>query len=316
MDDPEPAENISGGDPAGSSFAEFASGDPATRAEAVVDRLGDLYWTKTYGGRDAFECLVRTILSQNTSDVASQPAHDALMDRYGEGGRDLAAALADADPEALADTIRPAGLYNRKADVLTAVAERVLDDHGSAAAFDEFVRDGDPAEVRSALLDLSGVGPKTADCVLLFAGGRGGVFPVDTHVHRVYRRLGIAAPDADHEEVRAALERDVPAEKCGFGPQTIAKRYKEASQSDGDEFHNGGTYLIDGEEITFAHGGVPPEKCGFGHTATIQFGREYCTARKPVCLEGPEACPLYDLCDRVGVNPETGEVVDPAETVE
>jgi len=48
----------------------------------------------------------------------------------------------------------------------------------------------------------------------------------------------------------------------------------------------------------------------------IQFGREYCTARKPACLDGPEACPLYDLCDRIGIDPESGEVVDPAEVLE
>ncbi len=58
---------------------------------------------------------------------------------------------------------------------------------------------------------------------------------------------------------------------------------------------------------------MPAEKCGFGHTAMIQFGREYCTARKPACLDGPEACPLHDSCERVGVSPETGAVVDPSE---
>jgi endonuclease-3 len=47
----------------------------------------------------------------------------------------------------------------------------------------------------------------------------------------------------------------------------------------------------------------------------IQFGREYCKARKPACLdgEGPEACPLYDLCERVGINEMDGTVVDPEE---
>ncbi|WP_158057675.1 endonuclease III domain-containing protein [Halorussus halophilus] len=264
----EPAENISGGDPETSSFATFTSGEAATRAEEVIDRLGELYWQKTYGGQDAFECLVRTVLSQNTSDKASQPAHDALLEKYGTQDHvGLASALADASHDELADTIRSAGLYNQKAEVLRGVAERVLDEYGSAAEFDEFVREGEPSEVREALLDFSGVGPKTADCVLLFAGGQTGVFPVDTHVHRIYRRLGIAPPDADHEAVRAVLEQEVPAEKCGFG-----------------------------------------------HTASIQFGREYCSARKPACLDGPEACPLYDICERVGVIPETGEVVDPAET--
>jgi endonuclease-3 len=95
------------------------------------------------------------------------------------------------------------------------------------------------------------------------------VFPVDTHVHRIYRRMGIAPPDADHEGVREVLERDVPAEKCGFG-----------------------------------------------HTATIQFGREYCTARKPACLDDPDACPLADVCNQVGVYPETGEVEDPSEAAD
>ena len=90
--------------------------------------------------------------------------------------------------------------------------------------------------------------------------------PVDTHVHRIYRRLGVAPADADHETVRQVLEQRISAERCGFG-----------------------------------------------HTASIQFGREYCTARAPACLDDPDACPLGDLCDQVGVYPETGEVVDPSE---
>ena len=105
--------------------------------------------------------------------------------------------------------------------------------------------------------------------MLLFAGGQAGVFPVDTHVHRIARRMGLAPADADHETVREHLEAAVPAEKCGFG-----------------------------------------------HTAMIQFGREYCTAREPACLADPEACPMADRCEQVGVYPETGEVVDPAEAPE
>jgi endonuclease-3 len=261
----EPIENISGGDSGGSTAADFDRARSGTRAEAVVDRLGGMYWQKRYGGRDGFECLVRTILSQNTSDVASQPAHDALMERY--GGGDLAANLADAAQPELAETISSAGLYNQKSERIIAIAERVREEYGDASGFDRFVREEPPSEVRETLLEMNGVGPKTADCVLLFAGGRGGVFPVDTHVHRIARRLGLAPADADHEAVRAALEA-----------------------------------------------AVPEEKCGFGHTAMIQFGREYCTARTPACLEGPEACPLYDLCDRVGIDEVDESVVDPEES--
>jgi endonuclease-3 len=268
-DDPEPARNISGGAAGGGELTSFDPGEAETRAEAVVDRLGELYWQKRYGGRAAFDCLVRTILSQNTSDKASQPAYEELIDRFGGEGVDLADSLAHAEQGDVADAISAAGLYNQKSRTLIRVADRILAEYGSEDEFDRFVREADPGEVRATLLDLKGVGPKTADCVLLFSGGRGGVFPVDTHVHRIYRRLGIARPDADHETVREVLERDVPAEKCGFG-----------------------------------------------HTASIQFGREYCTARKPSCLRGLDECPMADLCDRVGVDTETGTVVDPSEAVE
>ncbi|MDH5021561.1 endonuclease III domain-containing protein [Halobacterium rubrum] len=284
MDD-EPSVNISGGDAGGGEFADVDA-DADTRAAAIVADLGDVYWEKTYGGRDAFECLVRTVLSQNTSDVASQPAHDALLDRYdpadpedrpasdgdresGAGSRgdgDLAEALADAHRDELAETISSAGLYNQKSETIVRLAGRICEEYDGEDGFDEFVRDADPDAVRDALLDMKGVGPKTADCVLLFAGGKPGVFPVDTHVHRIARRMGLAPPDADHEGVRAALEASVPADACGFG-----------------------------------------------HTAMIQFGRDYCTARKPACLDGPEACPLYDYCDRAGVDEVTETVVDPAD---
>jgi endonuclease-3 len=262
----EPAENISGGGDGGGVATEFVPEEADTRAGAVVDALGELYWQKAYGGQDAFTCLVRTILSQNTSDKASQPAHDSLMNRY--GGGDLAQTLADAEQSELAETIQSAGLYNQKSEMIVGAAEEIVSDFGGADAFDAFVREQGPETVRSRLLEIHGVGPKTADCVLLFSGGRGGVFPVDTHVHRIARRMGLAPATADHETVRECLERD-----------------------------------------------VPPEKCGFGHTAMIQFGREYCTARKPACLDGPEACPLYDYCDRVGVDEVDETVVDPAESV-
>lgn len=260
----EPVENISGGPTGGGTESAFDPSKATTRAETVIDVLGELYWQKTYGGQDAFECLVRTILSQNTSDKASQPAHDSLLERYNAG--DLVEALAEAHQDDLAETISSAGLYNQKSAVMIDAAEEIRGEFGSESEFDSFVREEDLETVRDRLLEINGVGPKTADCVLLFSGGRGGIFPVDTHVHRIYRRMGIVPPKADHEGVREILEE-----------------------------------------------AVPEAKCGSGHTASIQFGREYCSARKPACLNGPEACPLYDLCERIGVDEIEETVVDPAE---
>lgn len=259
----EPDENISGDTPI--AEARDSTNGASTRAAAIIDRLGDRYWRKRYGDKPAFDCAVRTVLSQHTSDAASQPAFDALIDRFGTGD-DLATALRDSPTEIVAETIKEAGLYNQKARVLATFAETVLDRWGSTTAFDRYVREEEYEAVRTTLLSVDGIGPKTADCVLLFSGGRDGVFPVDTHVYRIARRLGIAPPDADHETVRRHLEEDVPAHACGFG-----------------------------------------------HTAMIQFGREYCTATGPACLAGDDACPLSDLCDQVGVDPETNTVEDPAD---
>lgn len=250
----EPSENIGG--ETGSSLAIGVSDDPDTQAEAVVDRLGTLYWRKTYGGQDPFVCLVRTVLTQNTSDVASQPAFETLLDRFGR--ESLAQALLNAERGEIAEAIASAGLYNQKARVLQEAAARVIDEFGDQAQFDRYVRNASSNVARKTLLEFNGVGPKTADCVLLFASGRDGVFPVDTHVHRIARRMGIAPWDADHEMVGTIL----------------------ANQ-------------------------VPPEKCGFGHTAMIQLGREYCTARHPACLD--TECPLVDLCDQVGVDGKSDE---------
>ncbi len=270
----------------------------ATQAEAVVDALGLIYhnelnpdefmlfpddngavleadrelsdWQETFGGRDGFECLVRTILSQNTSDSISKPAHESLLERYDsdDEDHDLAASLAQATQSELAETIRSAGLYNQKSKQIIGAAEWVLAEFDSAHAFNEFVVTEDPDTVRETLLEITGVGPKTADCVLLFAGGRDGVFPVDTHVHRIARRMGLAPPDADHETVREQLEATVPADNCGFG-----------------------------------------------HTAMIQFGREYCRAQNPACLDDPEACPLVEICNQVGIEQAKSEAVDPAKTI-
>ncbi|NUE02111.1 endonuclease III [Halorubraceae archaeon YAN] len=268
-DPTEPTENISGGDSGGGVAATFDPAAAGTRAEAIIDSLGERYWQKAYGGQDAFECLVRTILSQNTSDTVSQPAHDALMEKYGSQEEDLPTTLMAVPQDELAETIASAGLYNQKSRMIIDAAKEIIDSFGSEAAFDTYVREDNSSVVRDRLLEIHGVGPKTADCVLLFAGGRGGVFPVDTHVHRIARRMGIAEPAADHEQVREAIEA-----------------------------------------------AVPPEKCGFGHTAMIQFGREYCSARKPACLDGPEACPLYALCDRVGIDEVTETVADPSGSVQ
>jgi endonuclease III len=112
----------------------------------------------------------------------------------------------EAPVEQLADCIRPAGLYRVKAPRIKGVSGIILGRFGGDLSS---VLERPAAEARSILLNLPGVGYKTADILLAFVAGHPTV-PVDTHVMRVSKRLGIARKKAGYEETRLALEALVP----------------------------------------------------------------------------------------------------------
>lgn len=148
-----------------------------------------------------FAVLIGTVLSQNTTDSNSSVAFDRLFAVY-----DTAEKLASAPEENIAGLIRIGGLHTVKAKRIREISRLILDEYGGDIGF---VCSGNPEESRKMLLGIGGVGPKTADCVLLFACGAD-VIPVDTHVFRIAKRLGIAPGSADHEGVRRALMEGVP----------------------------------------------------------------------------------------------------------
>jgi endonuclease-3 len=145
---------------------------------------------------------VLTILSQNTSDVNSGRAFQALRDRYPtwEG-------LAGASPDDLAHTIRMGGLANIKAPRILAILAEIRDRQGDLDL--SWMRAARSARVREFLVSLPGVGPKTAACVLAFSLGRPAL-PVDTHVHRVAGRLGLLDPRTGAGAAHQVLEALVP----------------------------------------------------------------------------------------------------------
>ena len=148
-----------------------------------------------------FDVLIATILSQNTSDKNSIRAFDSLFEVY-----DTPKKLAEAPEEKIADLIKIGGLYAIKSKRIKETA--CIIDRQYGGNLDSICK-MDPEGARTKLLAIEGVGPKTADCVLLFACGKD-VIPVDTHVFRVSKRLGIAPQKADHEGVRRALMEKVP----------------------------------------------------------------------------------------------------------
>ncbi|MCX5997676.1 MAG: endonuclease III [Chloroflexi bacterium] len=160
----------------------------------LVAAYGDRTWQKQLEPADE---LVLTILSQNTSDINSRRAFKSLLEKF--TGWDK---VASAEPVKIADTIRAGGLADVKAkyikNALTALQK-------AAPGFDlRFLEQMTVEDSREWLLQLPGVGMKTASCVLLFALGMP-AFPVDTHVYRVVKRLGLIrnrlSADAAHLEM-------------------------------------------------------------------------------------------------------------------
>jgi len=147
---------------------------------------------------------VMTILSQNTSDTNSLRAFANLKRDYGNYD-----SLLLAPTEEVADCIREGGLANIKALRIQEVLLSIKRDRGAMDI--GFLEGMDKDEAMGYLLDLPGVGPKTASIVLLFAFGMP-FMPVDTHVFRVSRRLGLVPENLSPEKAQKALERIVPPE--------------------------------------------------------------------------------------------------------
>jgi endonuclease-3 len=157
------------------------------------------------GSSKAFETLIRTILSQNTSDVNSNRAMEKLESHF-----DITPeVLSQAPVKELIECIRSAGLYRVKAPRIKQISSIILKEYGGD--LDSIFKKG-AQEARSMMTELPGVGYKTADIVLAFVAGYPTV-PVDTHVTRVSKRLGIVRKKAQYEEIRLALEKLVPANR-------------------------------------------------------------------------------------------------------
>lgn len=151
---------------------------------------------------DPVDELIRTILSQNTSDKNSIPAFNSLKKRFKRWEMVLSS-----EPRAMASVIRHAGLANIKARRIKEVLAEIKKREGRISL--KRLGGMTTADAVDYLRSFKGVGPKTAACVLLFSFHKP-VMPVDTHIFRVTKRLGILPHDANIEEAHKIL-----TERCG-----------------------------------------------------------------------------------------------------
>jgi len=171
---------------------------------ALAGTLERIYGPRTWQpDEDVLSQLVKTILSQNTSDINSLRAFRALRERYPDWDD-----VRRAPRGRVAETIRSGGLANIKAGRIKAILRRIYREHPDGDL--SFLERWPTGRIREYLERFEGVGEKTVACVLLFALGRP-VMPVDTHVRRVSRRLGLIPPETDADGAHRLLQEAVPA---------------------------------------------------------------------------------------------------------
>lgn len=181
------------------------SGSLGAKLESVHGRLVEEYGeSERRKPSPPLDTLVGTILSQNTNDVNRDRAYQRLRQRFPDWSQ-----VRDAPAEDVIEAIRSAGLANQKGPRIQKALRRISDERGELSL--EFLEDLPLDQARAWLVSLDGVGPKTAAIVLLFSLGRP-AFPVDTHVHRVSRRLGLIPERTSAEKAHSLLEAQLPPE--------------------------------------------------------------------------------------------------------
>ena len=180
---------------------------PATatprRVRAILARLEKRWGVLAPPRRvDPLDELILTVLSQHTSDLNAERAFAQLRAAFPTWSEVMAAPT-----PAVADAIRSGGLAKTKAPRIQAILRAVDDREGRLDL--SRLRDVSDGDARAYLTSLPGVGPKTAAVVLSFALGRDAI-PVDTHVHRVSKRLGLIPANASAEKADRLLHDLVP----------------------------------------------------------------------------------------------------------
>lgn len=163
----------------------------------LAEEYGETRW---WPGETPFEVMVGAILTQNTAWRNVEKAISNMR----SAGLLSPEAIASTSMSALRDAIRPAGFYNQKARYLVALSRYMLRRHGGSV---ERMRRMRTEALRRELLDLPGIGPETADSILLYALGRP-TFVVDSYTYRLLDRLCIPHR-REYEATKAMFEAEL-----------------------------------------------------------------------------------------------------------
>lgn len=189
-------------------------------ASLLEDTYGYPTWRQYLSPVDE---LVSTILSQSTTDLNRDVAFDALKRRFASWE-----AVRDAPVADVIETIRSAGLANQKAPRIQAALGYISDDQRRVTL--DFLADMAIDAAKQWLTAINGIGPKTAAIILLFAFNKP-AFPVDTHIHRVTKRLGLIGAKTNAERAHLELEAIIPPEDYYPAHLNIIRHGRQICQS-------------------------------------------------------------------------------------
>ena len=169
--------------------------------QRLFDHYGPQHW---WPAQSPFEVMVGAILTQNTNWKNVESAISNLR----EAGVLEPHALARLPVDELAELIKPAGYFNLKAKRLHHLLRLLVDEFDGSI---EAMFNTPPSTLREQLLAVNGIGPETADSILLYAG-KVPTFVVDTYTHRMLARHGWIDFEAGYDEIKdhfeSELERD------------------------------------------------------------------------------------------------------------
>jgi len=169
----------------------------------IYSHLYSAYGPQQWWPADSpFEVILGAVLTQNTRWENVRMA----LDNVRAAGMLVPAALASLDEAELQALIRPAGFFRQKSATLYRVLDVLV---GQCRGSMDIFLAGETSSVRARLLDIKGVGPETADSILLYAGAHP-VFVIDAYTRRICSRIGMCAPEAGYAELQHMFMQALP----------------------------------------------------------------------------------------------------------
>jgi endonuclease III related protein len=247
---------------------------PEATVRAMYRKLsrawGRQHW---WPAETSFEVIVGAILTQNTSWTNVERALATLRD----AGRLSVAGIREVPQTKLEELVRSSGYFRQKAQRLKNFVTFLDARYGGSL---ERMFAAPTEELRAELLALNGVGPETADSILLYAGNHA-IFVVDAYTRRVLVRHEAVSASAKYDEIRSLVERalrreqPLPAVFEGPGDRQRPRAHQASAMS-----------IAQRSPLAQVYNEM--------HGLFVQVGKHYCLKRKPKC----EVCPLGSMLKR------------------